>query len=105
MSKRAAVATRPDPQEMVIVHRVFRREFRLMPAMVRAVPAGDTAWRQRIAAHCAELLAALHHHHTGEDELVWPRLRERAEAHVDLVQRMQSQHESLAALLERAEAS
>ena len=102
MSKRAPVATRPDPEEMVIVHRVFRREFRLMPAMVRAVPAEGTERRQRIAAHCAELLAALHHHHTGEDELVWPKLHERASLQDALISRMEREHEAVDALLTRA---
>ena len=41
----------------------------------------------------------LHHHHAGEDELVWPRLRERAELAAGLVDRAQTQHEVIGRLL------
>ena len=44
----------------------------------------------------------LHHHHVGEDELLWPRLSARTRFHADLLARMDSQHQSLAVLLEQA---
>jgi hypothetical protein len=44
----------------------------------------------------------LHHHHVGEDELLWPRLSARTRFHSDLLARMESQHEGLAVLLEHA---
>ena len=94
-----AVAARPDVQEMVVVHRVFRREFRLAPQIVRAVAAGDAARAQVVGAHVTEMSEMLHHHHTGEDELVWPKLDERAELSRDLVGRMEEQHERVGALL------
>ena len=94
--------TQPDTSDMVVVHRVFRREFRLLPQMVRAVPSGDTARARVVAAHCAEMVEALHHHHGGEDDLVWPLLRERAALQAPLVERMEQQHEVVASLLEQA---
>jgi len=88
---------------MVIVHRVFRREFRLLPAMVRAVHDGDTARAARIAGHARELIAALHHHHSGEDELLWPLLTARATLDGELVSRMERQHEEVSVLLDTAD--
>ena len=33
---------RPDTSEMIFVHNAFRQQFRALPDLVRAVPAGDT---------------------------------------------------------------
>lgn len=88
-----------DTNDMVIVHRVFRREFRLLPAMIAAVPASDTRRSGVVAAHAAEIVGALHHHHQGEDDLLWPRLHERAIFSNDLVTRMEQQHQHLGEIL------
>lgn len=96
-------AARPDTGDMVLIHRVFRREFRLLPAMVRAVPLGDLARAKRVATHAVEYVGALHHHHAGEDDLLWPRLRARAAPNADVVRRMEAQHAQVAALLARAD--
>jgi hypothetical protein len=93
----ADVVTNTD--DMVIVHRVFRREFQLLPLMVRAAPDGDTARAELVGAHGEELMTALHHHHVGEDEELWPILEHRALPQIDLVRRMQDQHEQMAGLL------
>ena len=37
-----AVHERPAIEEMYVVHRVFRREFRMLPGLVRGVQEGDT---------------------------------------------------------------
>lgn len=95
------MSNKPDTTDMVLVHRVFRREFRLAPRLVRQVPAGDTARAERVAAHIADLADALHHHHSGEDDLVWPKLLQRVPLDNGLVTRMQTQHESVAALLDQ----
>jgi hemerythrin-like domain-containing protein len=96
-------AVRPDVHEMVMVHRVFRREYRLAPRIVAAVAAGDVARARVVVAHLTEMGSMLHHHHAGEDDLVWPRLEQRAHVDGDLVVRMQGQHEHVAALLHRVE--
>ena len=97
---------RPDTHEMVVVHRVFREGYRELPALLRGVPAGDTARAAVVVDHLVELSTALHHHHTNEDETLWPLLLERvladAPEHRALVLRMEEQHERVAVLLERA---
>ena len=91
-----------DTSDMVIVHRMFRRECALLPALVATVASGDVARARTVAGHAREILDMLHHHHVGEDELLWPRLSERTRFNTDLLARMDSQHEGLAVLLEQA---
>ena len=91
-----------DTSDMVIVHRMFRRECALLPQLVAAVAGGDLARARTVAGHAREVLDMLHHHHVGEDELLWPRLSARTRFHADLLARMDSQHQGLAVLLEHA---
>ncbi|WP_250027188.1 hemerythrin domain-containing protein [Paractinoplanes maris] len=93
--------TSTDTWDMVMVHRVFRREFRMMPALVRAVPPGDVTRAEVLGEHLANVAAGLHHHHTAEDEMVWPLLLDRARMHTDLINRMEAQHERLHEPLDR----
>src|SRR5262249_53287507 len=90
---------RPDTQEMIVVHRIFRGESGLMPLMVRAVQPGDVARAELVGAHLRAYLDGLHSHHTGEDELVWPLLLARVDLEQELVLRMEAQHETVAATL------
>ncbi|MET7456847.1 hemerythrin domain-containing protein [Streptomyces sp. NPDC005574] len=85
------VDARPHTHEMVVVHRVFRRESALAPRLVRAVADGDTARAARIAAYLRDYVTGLHHHHAVEDELIWPLLQARA-GDEELVARMEKQH-------------
>ncbi|WP_293990672.1 hemerythrin domain-containing protein [Streptomyces sp.] len=90
-----ATAGRPHTHEMVVVHRVFRRESALLPRLVRAVPDGDRARAARVAAALRDYTLGLHHHHHAEDELIWPLLRARAAHDEALVDRMTAQHEAI----------
>jgi iron-sulfur cluster repair protein YtfE (RIC family) len=80
-----------DTHEMVLIHRVLRREFGQLPRLFRAA-AGDRARSKVIGAHAREMLTFLHTHHTGEDELLFPLLRERAALDPELMDRMDAQH-------------
>ncbi len=81
-----------DVHDMVVVHRAFRRELRLIPELVRGVAPGDTARAAVLAEHARMVLTGLHLHHTGEDVLLWPKLLDRAAPHAELVRRMEEQH-------------
>jgi iron-sulfur cluster repair protein YtfE (RIC family) len=95
--------TEPDTHEMVIVHRVFRREFRLLPDLIRRVGEGDTARAAVLAEHATDLVTGLHHHHVAEDDLLWPPLLRQAKLHTHLVHRMEAQHTDLSAALNQVE--
>ena len=84
---------RPWVHEMVVIHRVFRREFTLLPRLVREVADGDTQRARPVAEALRLVLDGLHHHHLGEDDILWPALLERAAPSTGLVETMQAQHD------------
>ncbi|MEU0060779.1 hemerythrin domain-containing protein [Streptomyces sp. NPDC006334] len=91
-----------NPQEMVVLHRVFRREIPLLADLVEAAAPGDRKRVSTIADHLDLILGALGEHHEGEDDLLWPKLRERAAPGGDVVARMAGQHEAIAGALATA---
>ncbi|HZO70165.1 MAG TPA: hemerythrin domain-containing protein [Kribbellaceae bacterium] len=68
----STIGTKPDTQDMVIVHRAFRREFRLMPDLVADVADGNVRRAAVLAGHCRDIATGLQHHHETEDDLLWP---------------------------------
>jgi hemerythrin-like domain-containing protein len=99
MTNTTDTAQLTDVRDMVVVHKVFRREFALIPRLVRAVASGDTRRAAVVAGHARLVLAGLDMHHTGEDALLWPKLLERDAPHVDLIHRMESQHHRVEELI------
>jgi len=97
-----ATAHRPDTHDMVVVHRVFRREAALLPRLVRSVPDGDSARASVIVSHFRTYELGVHYHHTGEDDLLWPLLLARVDLEADSVLRMEAQHEAIARTLAEA---
>jgi len=98
----ADVTARPDTYEMVFVHNCFRRQFHALPGLVRGVPNGDTSRARTVVGFVDELTAMLHHHHSGEDDLMWPLLLERAPMDSALILRMEEQHERIAEVYQQA---
>ncbi|GAA4788380.1 hypothetical protein GCM10023200_23570 [Actinomycetospora chlora] len=85
-----------DVRDMVVVHTALLREFRLAPAAVSRVPVGARRPAARVDRHLALLCDLLHHHHAGEDALLWPPLREQAPARAAaLLAEAEAQHEGL----------
>ena len=92
--------TLTDVHDMVVVHRVFRRELRLIPQLVREVAPGDIARARVLTDHARLILDGLHGHHTSEDELLWPKLLDRCSFEAELIHRMEAQHERVHDALE-----
>lgn len=85
-----------DARDMFAVHTMFRREFGLLPDLVRGVTAGDVQRAAVVADHAAIVTAILHLHHAGEDKHIWPLLRERGAAEIaEIVDVMEAQHEGI----------
>jgi hemerythrin-like domain-containing protein len=88
--------------EMKTIHSAFRRELRLAPALLRSVEHGDRLRAGIVGTHLDLVDRFLHHHHTIEDDLLWPKLLERVPAEIaPVVELMETQHETVAELLER----
>jgi iron-sulfur cluster repair protein YtfE (RIC family) len=86
---------------MYTVHTMFRREYALLPGLVRAVAAKDEERAKVVAGHVRLVNLILHHHHMAEDENLWPALLRRAPREVDpVIHLLESQHEALDVLLD-----
>ncbi|MBW8486960.1 hemerythrin domain-containing protein [Actinomadura sp. PM05-2] len=85
---------------MVVIHRGLRRESRVLAEQIGAVRDGDRARARVLAKHLRDYLIGLHHHHTGEDDLIWPLLLSRVDLGADVVLRMEAQHEKVAASID-----
>ncbi|MCP2337411.1 hemerythrin domain-containing protein [Actinomadura rupiterrae] len=94
-----------NTRDMEIVHRVLRRESRLLVELVAAVAPGDTARARVLADHFRIYRLGLRNHHEGEDELLWPPLLARVDLKADIVLRMEAQHERITATLTRLDAA
>jgi hemerythrin-like domain-containing protein len=93
-----------DTRDMIVVHKVFRREFRLVPGLVRGTAVGDVTRASTVAAHVQLMNQFLHMHHTSEDRVLWPKLLERAPKELEpIVTRMQTQHEGIHEAIDAAE--
>ena len=92
----------PFTREMVIVHKMFRRELGNGSAWVRRVGSGDVTQAQLVNDHLGSIFDTLHHHHEAEDLHLWPLLRERATDHAALLDRMEAQHAGIDPALEKA---
>jgi hypothetical protein len=102
----ASAADGVDTRDMLVVHDSVRRQFGRAPSLVRGVAPGDTARAVVVADHVDLLGALLHHHHTGEDRLLWPVLQPRVpDAVVGAVERMERQHEGIAEMQESVTAA
>lgn len=93
-----------DTRDMVCIHDVFRRAFADAPGQIAAVATGDSKQVERLASYLGEVLWLLHAHHSGEDELLYPLLIERAPENGATFSRMEAQHQAVAASIESAQA-
>ena len=95
-----------DTRDMYMAHTMFRREFALMPALVRGVTAGDMQRSQIVADHIELMVSVLHHYHEAEDKHLWPRLLNRVAAEiVPIVRLMEDQHQVIGAVIAEIDAA
>lgn len=79
-----------------MIHTVFRREFALMPGLVRGVAAGDRERSNVVADHIEFVNSMLYHHHHSEDKHLWPKLLHRGSHEVaPIVYMMEVQHANI----------
>src|ERR1700722_3010719 len=90
-----------DPRDMHTVHAMFRREYALLPGLVRAVAGKDEERAKVVVEHVRLVNLILHHHHSSEDSTLWPLLLKRAPREIDpIVHLLEGQHDVLDLLLD-----
>ena len=94
-----------DVRDMAIVHRTFRNAYEEAARLVRAAPAPSSARVTFLADHIDFGLAMLHVHHEGEDELLYPKLIERAPEQAAITEQTKHQHEEIGRALDVASAA
>jgi hypothetical protein len=98
------VAAPPGPVDMsmmYVAHHGFRRDLASFCAAVRATPVEDRATWQALLRRWQLFSIALHHHHNGEDDWLWPVLVERAErGEKQLLEAMEQEHAQIDPALE-----
>ncbi|GGM17414.1 hemerythrin domain-containing protein [Nakamurella endophytica] len=95
-----------DVRDMLVVHTALLREFRLAPDAVARVAPGAARRAAAVDRHLGFLCDMLHHHHAGEDELLWPKLRDRVPpAALELLDTVEAQHERIDAVLSEVTAA
>lgn len=89
--------------DLVVIHRVLRHGFREADALVRGVAAGDITRAGIVGAHVRSLVSGLHHHHEGEDLILWDTLEQRSPGCAIHVALMKSQHADVATLISQVQ--
>ena len=69
-----------DLNGMYMAHHAFRRDLSRFAVAARQTPVEDVEVWRALAIRWAQFGSVLHHHHTTEDDVLWPQLLEIADA-------------------------
>jgi len=94
-----------DVRDMAIVHRTFRRAYDESARLVRAAPTPSAGRVTFLADHIDFTIAALHLHHEGEDELLYPLLIERVPEQAPMTEEVEHEHQLIGTALDAASAA
>jgi hypothetical protein len=101
----SATTPRPDVSELIAVHGVFRDTLGAAPELVGGVAPGDSERLALVANYYENILFFLQAHHDGEEEIVFPALRERCPDQHALLDRLDAEHKDAIALMTTAQGS
>lgn len=97
-------AAHPGPIDMAmmyLMHHAFRRDLRAFSAAVPRTPLDDRESWRALAERWEVFSTALHHHHQGEDQWIWPVLTERVEPDErTTLEEMEAEHSEIDPILE-----
>ena len=94
-----------DVRDMAIIHRTFRNMYNESARLVRAAPAPSPGRVTFLADHIDLVLGGLHSHHQDEDELLYPKLIERAPEQAPMTEHVEHEHQVIATALDAASAA
>lgn len=92
-----------DATAMTRFHRIFREAHEAVPRFVGGAPADDNDRADLVGSYYANVLKLLHAHHEAEDLTIYPLMVERLPQHVDVISRVNAEHEAVLGTLEAAE--
>jgi hemerythrin-like domain-containing protein len=94
-----------EVRDMAIVHRLFRQAYNEGARLVRADPTPSLGRVAFLADHIDLTLGGLHSHHRDEDELLYPKLIERAPEQAPITEQVEHEHQVIATALDGASAA
>jgi hypothetical protein len=92
-----------DPFQMSMIHRTFRNELSNLPGLITAVAPDDTKRSAIVGDYLGNMILVLQHHHTAEDELLWPKLRARTSGGPIEIDRAAGEHTHIAELIDKVQ--
>lgn len=96
------VASQTDARDMRIIRETFRRAYEEAARLVRAAPTPSPSRVAFLADHIDLGLTMLHHHHEGEDELLYPLSIKRVPEHAARTSQIDQEHQVLKASIDTA---
>ncbi len=89
-----------DVKMMYVMHHAFRRDLVMFADAAAATPADDRDTWEALAERWRIFSTVLHHHHSGEDAGLWPRLMQEATADErETLEAMEAEHAEIDPIL------
>jgi hemerythrin-like domain-containing protein len=92
-----------EVRDMRIIHETFRRAYEESAQLIRANPTPSPARVTFLADHVDFGLNMLHHHHEGEDEILYPLLVQRVPDHAARTEQIDHEHQAVKGAIEAAQ--
>jgi hemerythrin-like domain-containing protein len=94
-----------DVRDMAFVHCTFRAGYAEASRLIRADPVPSPERVAFLGDHIDFIVEALHIHHEGEDELLYPKLIERLPEQASMTEEVEHEHELVKAALDTVSAA
>ena len=94
-----------DVRDMAIIHRTFRGAYEESARLVRAAPTPSPGRVTFLADHIDFAIKALHVHHDGEDEMLYPKLIERVPDQAPMTEQVEHEHLAIKTALDETSAA
>lgn len=94
-----------DVRDMAIIHHLFRQAYDEAARLTRAAPTPSPERVTFLADHIDLVLGGLHSHHQDEDELLYPKVIERAPEQAPMTEQVEHEHQVIASALDAASAA
>jgi hemerythrin-like domain-containing protein len=92
-----------EVRDMRIIHETFRRAYEEAAQLIRANPTPSPARVTFLADHVDFGLNMLHHHHEGEDEILYPLLVQRVPDHAARTEQIDHEHQAVKGAIDAAQ--